>query len=91
MLKRAYIKIYGYVQGVSFRYSAKAKAEELGIRGWVRNFQDGSVQIEAEGENDKLKKFIVWCNHGPISARVEKVDSESGGRLKNFKEFIIKK
>lgn len=80
------IKIYGLVQGVFFRAEAKEEADKLGLTGFVKNMPDGSVYIEAEGEKNKLDKFIKWCNKGPMMARVEKVEVLEGS-LKNFSKF----
>ena len=85
-MKHLNIKIYGLVQGIFFRASAKEQADKLGITGFAKNMPDGSVYIEAEGEKNNLDKFIKWCNRGPILAQVEKVEV-SEGSLKNFSEF----
>ena len=53
MRERIVLKIFGRVQGVFFRASVRAKAEELGLAGWVENMPDGSVKITAEGSGDK--------------------------------------
>lgn len=74
MVKHLNIKIYGKVQGVFFRATAKEKAEKLGIKALAENKPDGSVFIEAEGEEEKLDKFIKWCRQGPSLAEVEKVE-----------------
>lgn len=69
-MKLLTIRINGKVQGVFFRASAKDKADELDVRGIVRNEPDGSVYIEAEAAEENLNKFIVWCRKGPARARV---------------------
>lgn len=84
--KHLNIKIFGQVQGVFFRVSAKEEAERLGIKGFARNEPDGTVYIEAEGEKERLDEFIRWCHDGPEAANVEKVEI-SEGPLKNFSEF----
>jgi acylphosphatase len=66
------------------------KALELGIKGWVRNCSDRSIEVEAEGKKMDLKKFISWCHHGPSGAIVSKVDV-SKAALKNFPSFQIKR
>ena len=86
MKKHWNIRVIGDVQGMFFRHSAKEKAEELGIMGFARNESDGSVYIEAEGEEDAIGKFLEWCKTGPASASVNKVE-ESGGAIKSYKEF----
>lgn len=67
------IKIYGHVQGVFFRQSAKAMADKLSIGGWIRNNPDGSVETLAVGSKEDLEKFIAWCKKGPSAAGVERV------------------
>lgn len=63
----------GKVQGVWFRKSTKEMADKLGVSGYVRNRQDGSVHIEAEGETDALEDFVEWCHEGPDLADVSEV------------------
>lgn len=73
MIKSIKINIYGSVQGVGFRYCALQKANELGIKGFVKNRSDGSVYIEADGETEILERFISWCKQGPDRSHVEDV------------------
>ncbi len=82
-MKTLKIQVFGLVQGVSFRFYAKEKAEELGIKGWVKNQEDGSVLIVAQGKEKSLKDFLSWCYEGSPLAKVEKVEAEE---LKDFKE-----
>ena len=76
MTKAAIIKVYGRVQGVGFRFYTNKKAIELNISGYVQNKPDGTVYIEAEGNETNLLTFIDWCNIGPQWARVAKVESQ---------------
>lgn len=89
MRKHLNIKIYGRVQGVFFRHSARQKAEELGIRGFAGNEDDGSVYIEAEGEEENLKQFLDWCHRGSFLAKVKKVEFVFNSDIKNFDDFVI--
>lgn len=73
-IKHLNIKIYGQVQGVFFRTSAKQQAEKLGIKVSPKNEIGGSVYIKAEGEKESLEKFVKWCHTGPPLARVDKVE-----------------
>ncbi len=75
-MARMVIKIFGRVQGVGFRYAALDEARKLGIKVSPRNEEDGSVRIEAEGDEAALKKFLAWCKHGPAFAKVERVEHE---------------
>jgi acylphosphatase len=73
-MKHYTIHITGKVQGVFFRAYTKQKAEEWGIKGFVRNEQDGSVYIEAEAPENILEQFTTWCHTGPEQAVVSKVE-----------------
>lgn len=84
------LKIYGQVQGVFFRQSAKIEADKLGLKGWVRNDADGSVEALAVGLRDKLEEFINWCKNGPDAATVEKVDIAWSRGDETFDGFEIK-
>ena len=87
-MRHVSINVSGKVQGVFFRASTKEKADELMITGTVRNNEDGSVTIEAEGEELPLEKFISWCKQGPRLARVDRCDVEDSP-VKNFTKFSI--
>lgn len=88
MIKHFNIKIYGLVQGVFFRTTAKEQADKLGITGFAENKDDGSVYIEAEGEENNLNKFVKWCNKGPSMASVEKVIVNED-KIKDFSSFEV--
>ncbi|MHA2006001.1 MAG: acylphosphatase [Promethearchaeota archaeon] len=74
--KRIIIKVFGLVQGVFFRYSTRKFARNLGLTGYVKNMPDGSVYIEAEGPEKKLKKLLEYSRKGPKNARVDQLDYE---------------
>jgi acylphosphatase len=84
------IRVSGKVQGVFFRASTKEKANELEIKGFVRNEPDDSVYIEAEGEAENLKQFINWCHKGPEFARVDRCEVKEG-LLIGYHNFIIQR
>ena len=88
-VERAHLIIYGKVQGVFFRASAKEQAERLELNGWVRNLPGGSVEIQAEGSKDKLKEFLDWCSTGPPNADVSNVDIEYLQPTGEFSTFNI--
>ena len=67
-------RVHGVVQGVGFRWSAARRAEALGLRGWVKNCADGSVEVGAQGTAAALDQFEDWLRRGPRGARVERVD-----------------
>ncbi|OOF46047.1 acylphosphatase [Rodentibacter trehalosifermentans] len=65
--------IYGRVQGVGFRYFTWKEAEKLGIKGSVRNRDDGSVEVIAQGTKAQLQLFEQWLRKGPRSAKVMQI------------------
>ncbi|MBU5689824.1 MAG: acylphosphatase [Candidatus Aenigmatarchaeota archaeon] len=88
-MKRVHIFVSGRVQGVNFRWFTKTVAEKLGIKGWVRNLNDGRVEIIAEGDDEKIKNFLIYISKGPVLARVDKIDAREQNYKNEFKEFSI--
>ena len=78
MSGRRTIRVFGHVQGVFFRASARDEARRLGLAGFARNEPDGSVSIEVEGDERALAQFVDWCHEGPPRARVERVEVQEG-------------
>ncbi len=66
--------VHGHVQGVFYRANTHKVADRLRLTGWVKNCEDGSVEIHAEGDKAKLEELIEWCRHGPALAKVSKID-----------------
>lgn len=83
--------INGRVQGVGYRAAALKKANELQLKGWVKNTEDGDVLLVAQGDETKLEHLIRWCNKGPVSARVESLSVEEEKVTEIFTEFCIVK
>lgn len=87
--KRVVLIVRGRVQGVFFRAATQREARRLGITGWVKNRNDGSVEVLAEGDEDSIKELTGWANHGPSAARVDGVDIRWRGYTGEFPEFSI--
>lgn len=68
--------VFGKVQGVWFRDSARQEAAKLNVVGWIKNMPDGTVYLEAEGEDENLKSLEKWLNVGSHYSRVDKVEIE---------------
>jgi acylphosphatase len=66
--------VRGLVQGVGFRYFALRQAQALGLRGWVRNLPDGSVEVVAEGPDADLDVLEARLREGPVSSHVRAVE-----------------
>jgi acylphosphatase len=88
-MKCIHIHIFGKVQHVGFRFIAMQIAYQRGIRGFIQNKKDGSLYLEAEGEEGQLNAFLEWCEKGPMGSTVKEVTSEEG-EIRNFTSFDIK-
>ena len=78
MKQHYHYKVFGLVQGVSFRVCAKHKAQSLGLTGFVKNLPDKTVYIEAEGDEESLQLFERWCWRGAPASVVEHVETWEG-------------
>ena len=85
---RLHAVVHGLVHGVNFRYFVMRHAAELGLGGYVRNvLLDGTVEVVAEGDREKLEELLRYLHQGPRMARVERVDatwSEFSGDYSGF-------
>lgn len=70
--KRAIVT--GSVQGVGFRWSAREAARRFGVAGFARNRADGSVEVEVEGDGDRVERMLAWLRTGPPGSEVRAVD-----------------
>lgn len=73
-MKSVRVLVSGRVQGVMYRDSCRQEAERLGVAGSARNEPDGSVVVEAEGEEEAVDALVEWCRTGPPAARVTDVE-----------------
>lgn len=71
---RRHVIVHGSVQGVGFRYSARAEAQGLRVGGWVRNRADGTVEAEVEGDEASVTSMLEWLATGPRGATVERTE-----------------
>ncbi|MGE0870490.1 MAG: acylphosphatase [Kofleriaceae bacterium] len=76
LVRRVRAIVTGRVQGVSYRATTMDRAQQLGVTGWVKNRADGSVELEAEGPDDKIAALLAWCEQGPPLAEVSRVAVE---------------
>ena len=89
-MKRVHIIVHGSVQGVFFRSNTRDIASSLGLKGYVRNMPDGTVEVVAEGNEDKTKELVEFCKKGPEAAEVTKTDVEFEKASNEFKSFEVR-
>lgn len=85
-----HLRITGRVQGVGYRWNTARQARALGLKGWVRNRLDGSVEALVSGPVDAVQALIDWAQRGPVDARVDGVevsDVEADGVLTGFEQL----
>jgi len=90
MISCVHVLISGRVQGVWYRAFTKQKAEQLGIKGWVRNASDGKVEAIFEGEENKIDQMIDWCYKGPPLAKIKDIEIKKQQATNAFEDFSIK-
>ena len=88
--KRIHIFVTGRVQGVFFRQATRVIAIKNNVRGWVRNLDDGRVEIMIEGEDKSINSVTEWCNLGPANSRVDNIQINNENYLGNFKNFEVR-
>lgn len=87
---RVYARVTGLVQGVGYRYFAMQLARRYGITGWVKNRDDGSVELEAEGADEAIEAFVERLGVGPRGADVAGVSVERRDPTNAEKTFVVR-
>ena len=87
-MKCTHLLVSGRVQGVFFRANVRSKANELSLKGYAKNLEDGNVEIVAEGNEEKLKELIEFMRKGPGVAKIENIKI-THREPENFKSFEI--
>ena len=85
--QRIHIFLTGKVQGVFFRQATKVVAIKNNVTGWVKNLENGEVEILLEGDDKNVNSVIDWCRNGPANSRVDEVKiepQEFSGQYSNF-------
>lgn len=80
-------RITGKVQGVGFRIATVRQAHSLGVTGWVRNLEDGSVEVLLQGPHDCVDRMLSWLHMGPPAARVQDVETRESREDRLYDRF----
>lgn len=85
-----HIVAHGRVQGVGFRFFVRMTASRFGVKGWVRNLVDGSVEAHAEGDRDTLEAFVEKVREGPAFGHVTDLDIDWSAPSEQMASFEIR-
>jgi acylphosphatase len=89
-MKRVHVFYSGNVQGVGFRYTVRDIAVKLGVAGWVKNLEDGRVEIIAEAEEKNLNEFLDKILKGALGRYVKNIDVTQEEPVGEFKDFEVR-
>jgi acylphosphatase len=89
-MRRLYARVYGYVQGVGYRVFVQSEALRRGLLGYVRNCDDGTVEVVAEGDENQLQELLHSLQHGPTGASVQRVETEYSEATQEWDAFTIR-
>lgn len=82
--------VFGRVQGVGFRFFTLQEAKQIGVTGYVKNREDGSVAVVAQGSEAQIQQLRLWLSKGPRTSQVERVIEQNYQANERFEQFIIK-
>ena len=88
MKKSVRLYIDGAVQGIFFRNFVKEEAEKRDLRGFVRNLENGKVEVFLEGDNNKVEEMIEVCKKGPKHAQIRNLEIKPE-KFQDFKQFKV--
>ena len=86
--KRVFVE--GMVQGVGFRFHTQRQAAQLGVNGWVRNLEDGRVEVLIQGAQLVVTSMLEWLKKGPQRARVDKLTETAEESMERFGSFDVR-
>jgi acylphosphatase len=88
-IRRVHVFISGKVQGVGFRNFTKERADEVGVKGWVKNLLDGRVEAVMQGKAEAVEKVLEGVRKGPRSSRVDGVEVKEEKAGEKYKDFRV--
>lgn len=88
--KGLFLTVSGRVQGVGFRYFTQRKAKERGLTGWVRNLEDGRVEVLAFGPESELEQFMLVLKVGSLGSEVKDLHFQWLEEKQELNDFIIR-
>jgi len=84
------ILIEGRLHGKNFRYQTQQQATKLGLGGFVRNLSDGRIEIEAQGDQDKVEQLLAWCQQEPHGSNIKNILYRYDEPTKGYTDFMMR-
>ena len=81
--------VFGRVQGVGFRFFTLQEAKQIGVTGYVKNREDGSVAVVTQGSEAQIQQLRLWLSKGPRTSQVERVIEQNYQTNECFEQFVI--
>ena len=88
--KCVHVFVTGRVQGVFFRQATRVTAIKNNVTGWIKNLDDGRVEVLIEGEDKSVDSVIEWCNYGPANSRVDNIEVNNEDHTNKFESFEVR-
>ena len=88
--KCVHVFVTGRVQGVFFRQATRVTAIKNNVTGWIKNLDDGRVEVLIEGEDKSVDSVIEWCNYGPANSRVDNIEVNNEDYSGKFESFEVR-
>ena len=87
---RMRILIEGRLQGMNFRYHTQQQAKKLGVTGFVRALSDGRIEIEVQGDQNKVEKILAWCQEEPQSSQIKSILYRYDEPYERYSDFNVR-
>jgi acylphosphatase len=87
---RVRILVEGRLQGLNFRLKSQQQAKKLNLVGFVRNLSDGRIEIEAQGDEDKIEAMLTWCQEEPHSSQIRSLLYRYDEPVRSYTDFVIR-
>ena len=89
-MKLARILIEGRLQRMNFRLQTQQQAQKLGLEGFIRNLSDGRIEIETQGEEDKIEELLQWLQQEPHSSQIKSILYRLEEPAKHYTGFEVR-
>jgi len=87
---RLRVLIEGRLQGANFRLNTQQQADKLGLVGFIRNLSDGRIEIEVQGQENKVEQLLQWCQEEPHGGQIKSILFRYDEPINRYSEFSVR-